>query len=219
MSFLLQTNDDFMKFQLRSLLLNPEKKKELKKKLKKLGLYSQRQGFGTYRDFFHTELGRVSKTPKSRRFGSIENTQPPRKRKDAKTSFPSLTHMKLPKSNGILSTQFFQRGKTAISSCVLYMLVQKLYIIPAPDIPKIPLRYRYDKEFDLKFISFYLGSFYSVYQNLNKLLIGNAMNYTPEIKKVITNAYVAICSVYGVNRKVYMRNKDTRIINHLSTKF
>ena len=47
MSFLLQTNDDFMKFQLRSLLLNPEKKKELKKKLKKLGLYSQRQGFGT----------------------------------------------------------------------------------------------------------------------------------------------------------------------------
>ena len=221
MSFLLQTNDDFIKFQLRSLLLDPDKKKELQKKLGKLGLYNNRQGFGTYRDFFTTELGRASKTRRSRRLGSIQispRAQKTREKIHAKSELPSLTHMKAPRNRGVLATDFFKKSKIAIGSCVLYTLINKIYVLQSPENLQIRMRNRYDKDFDLKFIPFYLASFFSVANNIPRILPGISMNFTTELRKNISNTYIGICSVYGINRKVYIRNKDTRLVMYLGPK-
>ena len=221
MSFLLQTNADFIKFQLRSLLLDPDKKKELKKKLGKLGLYNNRKGFVTYRDFFKTELARPSNTRKSRREGSNQvspNRQRTREKTYTKSALPSLSMIKPPKNRGILATDFFKKSRIAISASVLYNLISKIYIPQPPENLKINLRSRYDKDFDLKFIPYYLGSFISVANNIPRILIGSAMAFTVEVKKSISNAYIGICSVYGINRKVYIRNKDTRLVMYLDPK-
>ena len=67
MSFLAQTNEDFIKLQMRSLLSNPHHKKQLKQKLKTVGLYTIRTGFSTYKYFIDTELNkRKSKSLNSR---------------------------------------------------------------------------------------------------------------------------------------------------------
>lgn len=219
MSFLIQTDDEFVKYQLRSLLIDPSKKKELKKKLRRLGLYSNRFGFGTYRDFFFTELGHKSKTPKSRRFNSLFASPKKEPQKQKKIELPALlTQQKVSKKPGILGTSFFKKGRLAVSSCVLFMLINKIAVIPVAE--RLPIRFpfTFENSFDLKFVPFYIRNFFCIAENVNKVLIGNTMPYTSEIKRAIQNAYIGICCIYGPNRKVYPRNKDTRLTSFLSTK-
>lgn len=219
MSFLRQTNDDFIKVQLRSLLVDPDKKKELKKKLGKLGLYSNRNGFGTYRDFFTTELGSTAKSRRGRRLSSqIALEKPEITKKTTKSELPSFASMKPARIRGFFSTEFFKRSKIAISACVLYTLINKINVPNTPQNFSVKLPSRYDKNFDLKFIPYYISSFLCVAENLPKVLVGNIIPLAPEIKKSISNTYIGVCSVYGVNRKVYMRNKDTRLIMYLCLK-
>jgi hypothetical protein len=90
MSFLIQTDDEFIKIQLRSLLLDSKKKKEIKKNLKKIGLYSNRFGFRTYRNFFDVELARRFKTNRTKPLESNLQTQKSSHKKAAKSELPSI---------------------------------------------------------------------------------------------------------------------------------
>ncbi|OMJ91967.1 hypothetical protein SteCoe_5403 [Stentor coeruleus] len=218
MSFLVQTNDEFIKFQLRSLLIDPSKKKEVKKKLRKLGLYSMKKGFCTYRDFFVTELGNHTKTPKSFRQSSIVHIKKPDHKKNNKSELPSLSHMKVSKSKGIVNTEFFRRGQTAVGTSVLYMLVNKINVLSTPEKLNVRLFSRYENDLDLRFVPVYISSFLSVAENLSKILIGQSMPYSQDIKKIISNVYNVVSTISGNTRKVFVRNKDFRLMTYISAK-
>lgn len=218
MSFLQQTNEEYMKLQIRGLLSDPRSKKRLKKDLKGLGLYSRKQGFTIYRDFFKTELAPTRKSSGKTRATSFNvSDSHPRNKKKTKSELPSLTTVKVTRFKGLLNTEFFKRGKKTISSCVLSQLVSKIFVIPSCETTKIQFPGRYENEFSLKFVPFYLSSFICVVKNMHKIASGPSMHLTSDVKKGIGNTYGSISSILG-SRKVYTRNKDFRLQSFIGLK-
>lgn len=218
MSFLQQTNEEYVKQQLRSLLSSPSNKKKLQNDLKPLGLYTRRQGFTIYRDFFKTELGPKKKSPHNNRASSFNSSiKVSRTKKKIRSELPSLTAVKTSRFKGILNTEFFKRGRKVVSSCVLYSLVNRINIVPGLEMVKVKFPVKYENDFLLKFVPYYLSFFVTVLANLNKIASGPSIPLSNELKKAVSAVYALICSVSG-NRKVFMRNKDFRIMNFVNTK-
>jgi hypothetical protein len=218
MSFLQQTNEEYIKQQLRSLLSDPSNKKKLQKDLKPLGLYTKRQGFTIYRDFFKTELGPRQKSVHKHRVSSFNSSEKTtRVKKKVKSELPSLSTVKASRFKGILNTEFFKKGRKVVSSGVLYLLVSKISIIPGLEMIKAKFPVKYENDLSLKFVPYYLSFFITTVSNLSKLAVGPVIPLTSEMKKMISAVYTNICSISG-NRKVFMRNKDFRIQNFVNSK-
>ena len=212
----MQTNEDYIKLQMRSLLSNPKHNKQLKKNLKKVGLYNARLGFGAYKYFIDAELNRKrSKSINSRYYPSFTSNQ----RKNM-TPLPKITSKNPKQPSGVLDSDFFSRGKISVSCVVLYKLLSKVNIIPGiEDYPKDKIASKTQKsEIKSEFCGFYFYFFLSIARNTGGVLQDGAIHLPPDIDKQVSSLYLEINRLTSTGKKTKVSLKDTRFFNFLELK-
>ena len=216
MSFLIQTNEDYIKIQMRSLLTNPLHKKQLKRKLRKIGLYTPRLGFGTYKYFIDAELNRNRSKSINARYYIPSVTS---NKKQGKIHLPQVTPT-LKKISGIMNCNFLKRGKTSIACCILYKLTWKINLISAPikDCAIVNTQNQQNSEIKSEFTNFYLSFFLGVAKHNGPLAIENDINLPIEIIKQISSGYQEIQKMALPGKKTKHIINDTRLLSYLETK-
>ena len=186
MSFLAQTNEDFIKLQMRSLLSNPHHKKQLKQKLKTVGLYTIRTGFSTYKYFIDTELNKRKSKSLNSRYKLSSYTPTPNK---AGNLLPKLATKTNKTKSGILNSSFCKKGKIQISWCVLYKIINKINIRSGTVNIVKDVKTSTFSEIKNEFSGFYLCAFINLFQNLSNILPEGPLSINLNVNKVIATTF------------------------------
>lgn len=216
MSFLVQTDEDYIKIQMRSLLTNPRHKKQLKKNLRKIGLYNRKIGFSTYKYFIDAELQkkRSKSTNSNYQFSFASNKH------KGLTPLPKISPILEKKPSSIIQCNFFARGKIAISCCVLFKLVSKINVIPPVDdsFRGFLMQRMKDSEVKMEFAGYYLGVFCLVVKNSSNVLGEGLIQLTGDLEKEVNGAYTEVNRVATLGKKGKISIKDYRFLAFLDTK-
>ncbi|CAG9330201.1 unnamed protein product [Blepharisma stoltei] len=227
MDFLRQSQEDFVKLQLTDMLLRPTNRKKIKSKLKKIGLYTQKEGFLHYKDFIYSELPSFDRTAmlKSRNKNiRIRNTthlfrspinQPKNHRRAISNSSPLSRGQAINRVRiGIVNTKYFRKNRISVISCTLYVLFSKINPLESPEwnIPnnkKIsPIKH--------DFVYEHITLFLHVARHLNSILPNIPIQVSSDIRKQIQSAFSTINS--STPKKLLLKHKDPRIINYINQK-
>lgn len=218
MSFLEQTNEDFIKLQIRSLLKKPAHKRLLKRKLRQIGLYNPKIGFSTYKNFIDIELNNRRAHSMNGRYSSTPYSGPS---KFDGPLLPKIKHQNHKNIVGILNTQFFNRNRLTISSCVLYKLTSKINIKTGNSVEykDKSTQNRDFSEIDSEFLNFYLSFFVDVSKNITLALNDGAMPLPAELSRLIAWTYNEMSKTNTSNvKKIKILTKDTRLLTFFDTK-
>lgn len=225
MSFLVPNEQDFVKMQLRDMLLRPNKRKEIKTKFKKLGLYNYKEGFLHYKDFFLSELPSFDretllKTRKHKRtmtqgFASTRYTR----RGVVSSISPNSRGQALNRTRvGLTNTRFFKKDRLAVVAGTLYILFSKFNPLEGPAFARSPIL---DSSSPRKvavlrkdFIYAHISAFLHVASHLNSLLPNTSIPISLEIKKNIQAAFanINLCTP----KKPSIKQRDQRLLNYLN---
>lgn len=218
MSFLLQTNEEYIKLQMRSLLQKPAQKRILKRKLKQVGLYNAKLGFGTYKNFIQTELNNRRSRSMNAKYSNSPFSSPS---KLNSSLLPKLQLRSQKRMVGLVNTQFFNRNRLTVSCCVLFKLTSKINTLPglAIDYKDQPTLNRDTSEIDSEFLMYYINFFHTVLKNITSVLNDGPMPLPGEISKLIGLTFNEMCkSSNSGAKKNKIGTKDLRLLGFFEQK-